>query len=300
MRSLCKYTLVSALLTIVLCGVSYAEISNGPIPGVTVTQQAPVSVVTTEEMKKNEVLLPLKSTPKRIIPFNRRHTPSSAVPHKSQFLPELQSHDSSNSSNLGGPQSSVQAPSLLTSFAGMDLNGNADKPVPPDTMGAAGPVYLMSILNGGVAYYNKTTGAMSNHITDTAFWSSLGTGSGQPADGVFDPKVIYDQYLGRFITVELSEGTTSTNSYILIGISSTSDPNGTWTLHAIRADLNNGSTPTTNWADFPAVGMDAGNLYVAVNMFDANGNFQYVKAYSIPKTQLISTTPTITYTEFIN
>ncbi|WP_420263644.1 hypothetical protein [Candidatus Magnetominusculus dajiuhuensis] len=298
MRTLCKYIVMVVLLTeVVLGGISYAAGGSGePVAGVTVTQQAPVSVVSTDEMKKSEALLPARPAQKRVIRLKRRkgHTTSTAAPIESQFLSAIKSPEQS------APQSSIETPTLIASFTGMDLNGNTSHAIPPDTMGAAGPVYLMSILNGGVAYYNKSTGAMTGHTTDTAFWSSLGTSSGQPADGVFDPKVIYDQYLGRFITVELSQGTSSTNSYILVGISSTSDPTGTWTLHAIRADLDNGTTQTKNWADFPAVGMDSANLYVSVNMFDSSENFKYVKAYSIPKTQLTSTASTITYTEFIN
>ncbi|MBF0457915.1 MAG: VCBS repeat-containing protein [Nitrospirae bacterium] len=301
MKTLCKYSIAVVLSAIVLCGVAFAEVSTEPVQGVIVTQDAPAAVVSTEQMKRNEALLPARAAEKRIRPVMRRkgNGVSTIPPISDQLKPEIQS-PVPQPSPQSSPHSSVYAPSLLASFTGMDLNGNTSQAIPPDTMGAAGPTYLMSILNGGVAYYNKTTGAMTSHITDTAFWSSLGTGSGQPADGVFDPKVIYDQYLGRFIAVELSQGSSSNNSYILVGISSTSDPNGTWTLHAIRADLDNGTVQTSNWADFPGVGMDSANLYVSVNMFDNSGSFHYVKIYSIPKTQLQSTASTITYTQFVN
>ncbi|MBF0319484.1 MAG: VCBS repeat-containing protein [Nitrospirae bacterium] len=293
MRTLYKCTIMILLSGIIYCGISYAEVSPAPVTGVIVTKEAPVAVVTTEEMKKNEAMLPQKPVQQKVVPLKRRTRGgvSNTAPYRSQ----LPSEDTSQSTNL----SMANAPSLLTNFTGMDLNGNTSQAIPPDTMGAAGPVYVMSIVNGGVAYYNKSTGAMKNHITDTAFWSALGTGV---VDSVFDPKVIYDQYLGRFITVELSMPSSSsyTPSYILVGISSTSDPNGTWTLHAIRADYNGGTTPTNNWADYPGVGMDEANLYVSVNMFDASGSFQYTKAYSIPKTQLMSSASTITYTEFVN
>ncbi|MCG6551660.1 MAG: hypothetical protein L7F77_04985, partial [Candidatus Magnetominusculus sp. LBB02] len=294
MRQLSKCALSLAILAAALFGGSgaFAAGSNEPVQGNTVTQQAPVSVITTEQMKKNEALLPAQSTKKRVIPFKRRKPDNnSSTAPRSSLLP---------APRMPSQSSVVKAPTLLTSFAGMDLLGNTSQAVPPDTMGAAGPTYLMSIVNGGVAYYNKATGAVSGHITDTTFWSSLGGGPGQPADGVFDPKVFYDQYLGRFIVVELAQGSASYNSYILVGISNSSDPTGSWTLHAIRADLDNGTTPTTYWADFPQVGMDANNLYVNVNMFDGGGSFHYIKMYSIPKTQLQSTASTITYTEFKN
>ncbi|MCG6550965.1 MAG: hypothetical protein L7F77_01460 [Candidatus Magnetominusculus sp. LBB02] len=290
MKTSCKHLAAAVMSAMVLYGFAYAEVSTQPIQGVTVKANVPVAVLSYEEMKKSEASLPLRSGEKRLIPLKRRndnHAPATAA----IMSPAVQSP---------AIASSVETPSLLTSFAGMDLSGNSSQSVPPDTQGAAGPAYLMSTVNGGVAYYNKTTGAVTGHITDSAFWSSLGSGSGQPADGVFDPKVIYDQYLGRFIFVELAKGTSSTNSYILIGVSSSSDPTGTWTLHAIRGDLDNGTTQTANWADYPGVGMDANNLYITVNMFTSSGTFQYIKIYSIPKTQLTSASPTMTYTEFKN
>jgi hypothetical protein len=97
------------------------------------------------------------------------------------------------------PAPEPAAPPLLSSFVGMLDNNTV---IPPDTHGAAGPSHLVSILNRGFAVFNKSTGAtIGAPISLQAFWAALGTGPGQPAQDPFDPKVLYDQYSGRFIVV---------------------------------------------------------------------------------------------------
>ena len=51
-----------------------------------------------------------------------------------------------------------------------------------------------------------------------------------------------------------------------------------------RSDaMLDGSTPTTNWADYPALGVDSQAIYVTANMFKFDGGFQYAKIRIIPK-----------------
>jgi len=47
--------------------------------------------------------------------------------------------------------------------------------------------------------------------------------------------------------------------------------------------MRDGATPTNNWADFPALGVDNQALYVTSNMFAFGGAFQYAKIRVIPK-----------------
>ena len=53
-----------------------------------------------------------------------------------------------------------------------------------------------------------------------------------------------------------------------------------------------------NWADFPGVGLDSNNLYVSANMFSNSDVFQYGKIWVIPKPQMLSGSPAITWSEF--
>ena len=192
------------------------------------------------------------------------------------------------------------APVLDSGFAGL---GNPPRSegdlIPPDTMGAVGPNHLVSLLNSDFGVFNKTTGAVLEKIPLQTFWGSLGTAAGQPAHFPFDTKVLYDPSSDRFFAVTLG-GTNSPDSWILVAVSSTSDPTGAWSKWAIDADRDNDAQPFDNWADFPGVGLDGNNLYVSANMFSNSDSFQYGKVWVLPKTQLLSGSTSITWTEFRN
>jgi hypothetical protein len=164
-------------------------------------------------------------------------------------------------------------------------------------MGAVGPNHLVSLLNSDFGVFDKTTGTVLQKISLQSFWSSLGTAMGQPANFPFDTKVLYDTSSARFFAVTLG-GTSAPNSWILVAVSASSDPTGSWNKWAIDADEDNGTQQFNNWADFPGVGLDGNNLYVSANMFSNSDFFQYSKIWVLPKAQLLSGPSTITWTEF--
>lgn len=153
----------------------------------------------------------------------------------------------------------------------------------------------MEILNGGVGIFEKTTGILLSQVPLQTFWSSLGTTGGEPAFFVFDPKVLYDQFADRFVVVSAGGGPTSpNNSFILIGVSATSDPTGDWALYAIDADQFNGQQ-FNEWADYPGLGLDARNYYVTANMVGGGSNR---KLWVIAKQPLLQNSSNIEFTEF--
>jgi len=191
-----------------------------------------------------------------------------------------------------------RAPSLLSSFAGLLDDGTV---IPPDTMGAAGPNHLVSFLNSEVGFFDKTgptppAGTRLNpNVSLFDFWSPLITANDLPSH-VFDPKVIYDQGSGRFIAVTLDGRLPTTdNSWVLLAVSRFSDPTLGWNTWALPAD-NTGAT----WADYPGIGVDNNNIYIATNLFDSADNFQNSKIWRIPKPQLLTLPQetTLTWTEF--
>ncbi|HZL97668.1 MAG TPA: fibronectin type III domain-containing protein [Terriglobales bacterium] len=190
------------------------------------------------------------------------------------------------------------APALDSSFAGLGNPPHSQGDViPPDTMGAAGPNHLVSLLNSDFGVFSKTTGAVLQKIPLQSFWGSLGTAAGQPANFPYDTKIFYDPSSGRFFAVTLG-GPNSPNSWILVAVSSTPDPTGAWSKWAIDADLDNKTQQFDNWADFPGVGLDSNNLYVCANMFNNSDVFQYAKIWVLPKAQLLSGSSSITWSEF--
>ena len=190
----------------------------------------------------------------------------------------------------------LSAPALSSTFAGFGNPPRSEGDViPPDTMGAAGPGHLVTLLNSNFGVFDKATGLELQKSSLQSFWGSLGTQPGEPANFPFDPKILYDQHGGRFIAVTLGGGS-APDSWVLIAVSATSDPTGAWNKWAIDADLDD-NVQTNNSADFPGLGVDAVNVYVAANMF--NGAVaQYSKVWVIPKAQLLAASPSATITWF--
>ncbi len=148
-------------------------------------------------------------------------------------------------------------PPPSASFAAL---GDNNSTIPPDVHGAAGPNHLMTTLNSQVRIQNRTGGVISTTITLTSFWSSTG------ANGVFDPKVLYDPYAKRWMFTAVSNFRSASSS-VLMGVSQDSNPTGTWNLYRVDAD------PTDRvWADYPSMGFNKNWIVVNVNLFTVVGD----------------------------
>jgi len=91
--------------------------------------------------------------------------------------------------------------------------------------------------------------------------------------GVFDPRVQYDPYNGRWIMAAASNGQSSSAS-ILVGISNTSDPQGTFTLYRFVVGCAAGDAGCDSggeWADFPMLGFNKNWVVVGWNQFQTTG-----------------------------
>ncbi|HEX6791813.1 MAG TPA: hypothetical protein VF247_10930, partial [Candidatus Krumholzibacteria bacterium] len=145
--------------------------------------------------------------------------------------------------------------------------------IPPDPICAAGLAHVVDVGNVYIEWRLKA--APSPHQVrmglDTFFAGTPGALSlGVPPTNIFDPKVTYDQYSGRFIVVALQRVTSpALDSRILIAVSQTSDPNGGWWLHSINSLINIGGV--NRWADYPGIAADDDAIYVTANMFNAAG-----------------------------
>ena len=138
--------------------------------------------------------------------------------------------------------------------------------IPPDTTGAVGLDKVMTTLNNNVVIQDKATGAQLSLVGLGAFWSSTG------ATGVFDPRVLYDPYNNRWIVAAASNAQTA-NSSVLVGVSNTPDPQGTFTLFRFIVGCAPGS-PGCNagggWADFPMLGFNKNWVAIGWNQFTIN------------------------------
>ena len=184
----------------------------------------------------------------------------------------------------------VAAPPLNVSFQGITDTGW----IPPDTMGAVGMNHIATIVNGGFEVFDRNGGVVSGPITLQAFWSALGTAAGLPASIPFDPKIIYDQYSDRWIAT--SDGNPNNrdgtnNSWVLVGISKSNTPTGSWNLYAIRANI--AGDHANYWSDYPGIGVDPNNVVITNNMFTVAADPSYIHAdvWVISKASMISGGP---------
>jgi len=138
--------------------------------------------------------------------------------------------------------------------------------IPPDTMGAVGIDKVVSYLNNNIVVYDKATGAQLSLASLDAFWAASG------ASGPFDPRIQYDPYNNRWLIAAVSNVQTASSS-ILIGISDTADPQGTFTLFRFIVGCAPGAAGCNihgGWADFPMLGFNKNWVAIGWNQFTIN------------------------------
>lgn len=156
-----------------------------------------------------------------------------------------------NPSGVGATISNSPADTFLA----VTSDGTA---IPPDTHGGVDSNYVMTAINTVVHIQKR-----SNHLT--AFDQPLGnfwTKVLPNGTGAFDPRIHFDPYNHRWIFItDAVNNTGMTTSTILIAVSKTSDPTGSWYEYAVTIDATNAA-----WLDYPCVGFN--NKWVTVT-----GNF---------------------------
>jgi subtilisin-like proprotein convertase family protein len=223
-------------------------------------------VVNFVELARRESLrgVPL-SEPKAI----REPGPGPLPRYISKSAPPTTNEPEAMSASPDAPQ--VASPAPASSFKALEDNGTS---VPPDTHGAVGPYHLMVAHNTQLRIQTKTGGNLST-VTLNEFWSGLG------ATITFDPRVLYDPYQKRWVITAAADYDSPAAS-VLVGVSQTSDPTGSWKLYKVDADPSN-----TLWADYPCIGFNKNWIVVTVNMFtNVRRSFKRTNIYAFDKANL--------------
>jgi hypothetical protein len=152
------------------------------------------------------------------------------------------------------------APAAVTNFAGIAATGW----LPPDCTSAVGPSHVVASVNSSIAVYRKTGGAALLQRTLTVWFANVASNM-----TIFDPKLLYDQYEGRWVLVAMAVRENPNRSLFLLSVSASSNPLGLWRNYALDA-MRDGTTATSNWADYPGLGVDPQALYLTANMFRFN------------------------------
>ncbi len=187
-----------------------------------------------------------------IIPFNAMPADLNLSLPENQSLPSLAEP---LAAQPAAPAAVQAAGNLAANFQALPDNGVT---IPPDTMGAAGPNHLMTMINSQVRIQNKNGGVIST-VSLWTFWNTNTGLSGHP----FDPHLVYDSLTSRWIAVVDANGK-SANSEMWFAISANNDPTGTWTYYKFTADSSN---PKKYWADYPGLGVNKDYIAITNNMF---------------------------------
>src|SRR5260370_4365493 len=161
--------------------------------------------------------------------------------------------------------------SIATSFAGLNQVQSCNC-VPPDGALAAGPNYVVEMINLEGAIMSKT-GTTVRFMSLSSFFA---TGS----FFISDPKVLYDvpsqRWFASIIAVKSPNDFSLSN--VTIAVSLTSDPTGFWNIYRINTA---GSLP-----DQPIIGISSDKFVVSANMFQSG--FLGAEYWVLSKAELVS------------
>jgi hypothetical protein len=192
----------------------------------------------------------------------------------------------------------VPTVNLGTTITGLAFPDTAGY-VPPDTIAAAGPDYIVEAVNTTIAIYNKSGGAVVSKQSFSDFFSSI-----SPLADFSDPQVTFDESVdngagnakGRFVVAALNYDTTTGASYLAFAVSKDANPNDGFTeMHKI--DMGEGQG---YFADFPRLGFNANAYVVTTNAFTSiTGGYSHVQVLAIDKS-LATDSDNSTFTSYLS
>jgi len=178
-----------------------------------------------------------------------------------------------------GPQPAPQLASNFNSFEGIDENGY----IPSDAAIASNGGQVFYAVNDEYAIKNLLTGLVTGPVTFSSFFSVLSLPSGTI---YADPRDVWDSYGNRFILVVDAINFSTWQAWVLVSVTQTSDPTGLWWTYHLDTTLDE-STASTNFSDYPTLGLDPYAVYVGMNQYSfATNAFQYAKLRILNKATL--------------
>ncbi|NWG28156.1 MAG: T9SS type A sorting domain-containing protein [Ignavibacteriaceae bacterium] len=161
---------------------------------------------------------------------------------------------------------------------------------PPDPSGDVGPNHYMLATNVRFQIWNKTGTSLLGPLNLGTIWSGFpGPWSTSLNDG--DPIVLYDEAAGRFFIAQFSLPNYPNGPfYIIIAVSQTGDPTGSWHRYGFSY---------TNMPDYPKFGVWPDGYYMSANAF-SSGSLNYAGTYvsAFERSQMLTGAPaqSVTFT----
>lgn len=163
------------------------------------------------------------------------------------------------------------APFLGIIFESLDFVTAGGNWVPPDPELAVGPGHTITVVND----YLLITDVAGSPLVPAIQFANFFTGvSG--CTGLFDPNVLYDEQLDRFIA-----GIDANGTAYCVAMSQGPDPTLGWTLYSFATVP---ASPTPDFFDYPHAGVGQDAIYMGANIFNnALTTFLRAEVWAIDK-----------------
>jgi hypothetical protein len=159
----------------------------------------------------------------------------------------------------------ISAPSPAgVSFEGVGVGipGFVPTSNPPDTNGRVGAIQYVQWNNTSFAVFDKSGTRLYGPVAGNTLFQSLGGACATHNDG--DPVVAYDLLSGRWILSQFAVGVSPDFSHQCVAVSATGDALGSYYLYDFVTD-------STNFVDYPKIGVWPDGYYMSGHVFNAAG-----------------------------
>ncbi|MGH9801361.1 MAG: hypothetical protein ACRD82_13430 [Blastocatellia bacterium] len=165
-----------------------------------------------------------------------------------------------------GASENNSSPQIVADFAGLD---DANR-IPPDSQIAVGPNHLVATVNATFAVFDKRGCELLCRTLADVFGRLVEDAT------IYNPKVLYDQFRGRWLMAACARSVDSQRSWFLLAYSGDGDPLSNWRLWALDAGYD-GLLKTAYWPEGLGLAIDNSLLYLTANMFNGQGEFVHSK-----------------------
>ncbi len=118
--------------------------------------------------------------------------------------------------------------------------------------------------------YSRAGTRLSVVTLDSFFTFSSG-GTTYPRGGTTDPRILFDLRSGRWFATCLELGTNQVDNNMLLAVSRTSDPTGTWDKYPVKVGMRT-SGGISYFTDFDTLGIDDNGVYFGMHIFPSSGS----------------------------
>jgi hypothetical protein len=145
----------------------------------------------------------------------------------------------------------------------MNFNGQDSPYYPPDCNGTVGPFHFMQTVNTVYSIYNRSGELVAGPTAINTLFT--GVAGSEFNDG--DPVVLYDEQADRWLVAEFSYS--GANDYMLVAVSTTNDPTGTWYKYSFDVD---------DMPDYPKFGVWQDGYYMGTNNGGSNDIYVFERS----------------------